>query len=82
MVVQIGRWRRKVTIPAAKVQQCGDARLDAGTTRLPRTKVEGDIPKIAISTGGADSLECFVRKLGVETEMTNPAGTGRVHIYQ
>ena len=82
VVVQIGRWRRKVIIPAAQVQQCADVKLDAGTTRLPRTKIEGDIPKIAISTGGADSLECFVRKLGVETEMTNPSGTGRVHIYQ
>ena len=61
---------------------CADAKLDAGTTRLPRNKVEGDIPKIAISTGGSDSLECFVRKLGIETEMTNPGGDGRVHIYQ
>jgi len=82
IVVQIGRWRRKVTIPAGKVTQCGDAKLGPGTTRLPRTQAEGDIPKIAITTGGADSLECFVRKLGIETEMTNPAGLGRVHIYQ
>src|SRR5438034_435057 len=37
---------------------------------------------IAITTGGADSLECFVRKMGVSTEMTDPAGTGRIHIYQ
>jgi hypothetical protein len=82
VVVQIGRWRRKVTIPGSKVKQCSDVKLDAGTTRLPRTKLEGEIPKIAISTGGADSLECFVRKLGVDTEMTNPTGAGRVHIYQ
>ncbi len=82
IVVQIGRWRRKVTIPAATVHQCADAKLGGGTTRLPRNKAEGDIPKIAISTGGADSLECFVRKLGIETEMTNPGGGGRVHIYQ
>jgi hypothetical protein len=82
VVVQIGRWRRKVTIPAANVNRCADARLGAGTTRLPRTKAEGEIPKIAITTGGADSLECFVRKLGIETEMTNPSGAGRVHIYQ
>ncbi len=82
VVVQIGRWRRKVIIPAGDVKQCADAALDAGVTRLPRSQAEGDIPKIAISTGGADSLECFVRKLGIETEMTNPSGAGRVHIYQ
>ena len=82
VVVQIGRWRRKVIIPANKVTQCADATLDAGVTRLPRNKAEGDIPRIAISTGGADTLECFVKKLGIDTEMTNPSGTGRVHIYQ
>ena len=37
VVVQIGRWRRKVVIPAGKVNKCGDAKLGAGTTRLPRT---------------------------------------------
>jgi hypothetical protein len=82
VVVQIGRWRRKITIPAGEVHQCADARLNDGVMHLPRTKAEGDIPKIAIATGGADSLECFVRKLGIETEMTNPDGAGRVHIYQ
>ena len=82
VVVQIGRWRRKVTIPGSVVNKCADVELGVGMTRLPRTKAEGDIPKIAITTGGADSLECFVRKLGIETEMTNPTGSGRVHIYQ
>lgn len=83
LVVQVGRWRRKVTIPSADVAKCEDRGLAADVTRLPRSRAEGEIPKIAITTGEADSLECFVRKLGVDaSEFTNPADGGRINIFQ
>lgn len=91
LVVQLGRWRRLVTVPA--VAACGAAALPASLTRLPTRQREGNdrdnIPLVAISTGRVDALECVFRKLGIESngagqvnQFTNPGGTGRIRLYQ
>ena len=80
VVVQAGKWRRQLTIP--HIDACSATSVDPTTTRLPRTQAEGNIPLIALTTGGLDALECLLRKLGIaDSEFSLPTGNGRVHLY-
>src|SRR5262249_4003150 len=63
LVIQLARWRRQITInPTA----CTDTVLTADQTRLPRNKMEGDIPHMALVSGDVDALECVLRKMGID----------------
>jgi hypothetical protein len=81
LVIQVGKWRRQIKIPS--VAPCVDTALtNPEMTRLPKNKLEGDIPRIAIAAGGADAMECLPRRLGIEdSEFTTNTGEGRIHLY-
>src|SRR4029077_10042611 len=81
VVIQVGKWRRQISI--ANFPACVDNPIpDANQTRLPRTSTEGHIPKMALTTGGSDALECFMRKIGIaDSEFTTDTGAGRIHLF-
>lgn len=88
LVVQVGKWRRKIVIP--KIDQCTDTKVtdttkpaDQREPRLPRNKTEGDIPQMAVVTGGCDPMACLFRRIGLDaSEFTAPTGAGRMHVYK
>jgi hypothetical protein len=90
LVVQVGKWRMQYVMPT--VNKCADNPASAATAklaapavlRLPKNHGEGDIPNIAIATGGADSLECLLSRIGVEKAEygAGAAGANRIHIFQ
>jgi hypothetical protein len=90
LVVQVGKWRMQYTLPSVNKCADNDAKLAAGkiaapnVLRLPKNHAEGDIPNMAIATGGADSLECLLSRIGVDKAeyVSGPGGAGRVHIFQ
>ena len=82
LVLQLGKWRKQLVIP--EVKACQDTPMsNPSIMRLPAKQSEGDMPQLAVATGGCDPFECLLRKIGIDaSEFTGPTGGGKVHLYQ
>lgn len=80
LVLQMGRWRRRVVLP--DIVECQDNPLPEDLTRFPRNRSEGDIPRIALVTSTYDPEECILRKIGIDdAEFTTQGQDGRIHLF-
>lgn len=81
LVIQIGKFRRKIVVPI--VDACKTTTVTDGVLTLPKTRLEGDLPRIAVVTGGFDELGCILRRMGIaDSEFGAPGSDARIHVYK
>ncbi len=81
ITVQIGKWRRTTTVNITN--NCSTNSVPDGTLRLPRKRSEGDLPQMALLTGGCDDMACFLTGLGLDpSEFGAPGSGGRLDVYK
>jgi len=83
LVMQIGKWRRKIVIP--EVKSCQENKLPAADTHLPKNGREGDMPQIMMALGSYDALECLLYGIGVDNDEFEAGYTSpskHVHVFK
>jgi hypothetical protein len=79
LVMQVGKWRREITIPTVTpcVANAVGQQLNGveQLTRLPKKQSEGNMPRIAITTGGCETFACIMPKLGIDPSEYAPGPT-------
>jgi hypothetical protein len=80
LVLQIGKWRRQFPVGTTS---CQNTTIPAGQARLPRNRKEGDMPEMALLTGGLDDIGCFLTRVGIDAmEYGGPGSGGALDVYQ
>jgi hypothetical protein len=79
VVVQAGKFRMEYHL---QIPPCGRA-LPDHTLHLPGRRTDGDMPQMAVLTGGADNVACFLSDVGIDPGEFGPPGSGgRVDVYR
>jgi hypothetical protein len=84
LVIQIGKWRHLTSVSTTA---CQNTAVPGTTLKFPSTvpagEVNDNIPDIAVSTGGADTLECLLLRVGIASSEYVPGAStaGHVHIF-
>ena len=84
VVIQVGKWRRTITVDIEGA--CASNEVPDKELRLPRNGSEGDMPQIAVTSGGCDALECLLKGIGIDDSelVAGPGGPGEkghVHVF-
>jgi hypothetical protein len=89
VTVQVGKWRRTTYVNITN--DCGTNAVQDGVLHLPGKRADGDMPQIALLTGGCDDMGCFLTGMGVDPSefeappatlsATAPHNGGRVDVY-
>jgi hypothetical protein len=86
VTVQIGKWRRTIFVAITADCQVNAISLSPASSpllRLPAKRAEGDMPQLALLTGGCDNMACLLTKIGIaSSEFGAPHSGGRVDVYQ
>jgi hypothetical protein len=90
LVVKAGKFRRAIkhTLPAEAACQTTalPTTMPDNPTRLARSSSDGlavNLPKIAISTGRIDAMECVFEKMGIaQSEFGNFDSAAKLHLYR
>src|SRR5690606_14395612 len=90
LVVKVGKFRRAVSYTLPSSAACETTAIPHLSTRLPRSRSDGDgahLPRIAVSTGQIDAMECVFEKMGIaHSEFAKPGTNGnaaeRIHLYR
>ncbi len=83
LVLQVGKWRHVVDIEVTACQDNPQAGKSLALNATVASGSDDSMPDIAVSTGGADTLECLMKRIGLPDSeyVAGTATTGHVHLY-